>query len=286
LPYAYTLSETIPFLRLALQNGLGGPFTFPQFVDALWIELEKVNVPDVVRVPPHENYSNTTFKYSQSSRKLQFVTAEAFQYLQRTGFIVPLASDFPRVDQFGFYLTATPSGAKWAAGGTIPPEDEVGYLAQLVALVPKPNPVVVEYVREALRTLERDAYLAAAVMLGAACEAAIYDLADALLVAIVPGKNHNDLEKLSKQRRLFSLLVWIAKFVETQPKIQQDFNGAQLHLASLFDSIRIQRNEAVHPKTGAVSLDSLRLAFDAFPRAYQASYRLIEWLAVRPNSLN
>ncbi len=283
MPYAYTLSETVPYLRLALRN-LGSQFTFTQFVNALWAELAKIPLSEIV-TPKFPQPMQTQFVYSNVQTPLPSVTTEAFSFSIRRGFVMPFTLNFPQGEYFGLHWILTSAGKNWAAGDAAPPEDEAGYLAQIRLFVPKSNPVVLEYAGEALRTFNRQAYLAAAVMLGAASEAAIYDLSDAVVIALVPGKHRNMLEDFDKKRKLHSMLALIALVLQ-HGSVQAEFKSAQLHLASLFDSIRIQRNEAVHPETGTVSLESLRTAFDAFPRAYQLADRLTGWLKGRANTLS
>jgi hypothetical protein len=283
VPYAYTLSETVPYLRLALRN-LGSQFTFTQFVNALWAELAKIPLSEIV-TPKFPQPMQTQFVYSNVQTPLPSVTTEAFSFSIRRGFVMPFTLNFPQGEYVGLHWILTSAGKNWAAGDAAPPEDEAGYLAQIRLFVPQPNPVVLEYAGEALRTFNRQAYLASAVMLGAASEAAIYDLSDAVVIALVPGKHRNMLEDFDKKRKLHSMLTLIALVLQ-HGSVQAEFKSAQLHLASLFDSIRIQRNEAVHPETGTVSLESLRAAFDAFPRAYQLADRLTDWLKDRANTLS
>lgn len=230
----------------------------------------------------HGHFASIEYTYEGSPRS---ATAAAFSFSIRSGFVIPFTLNFPQGEYFGLHWILTSAGKNWAAGDAVPPEDEARYLAQIRSFVPKSNPVVLEYAGEALRTFNRQAYLAAAVMLGAASEAAIYDLSDAVVIALVPGKQRNMLEDFDKKRKLHSMLALIALVLQ-HGSVQAEFKSAQLHLASLFDSIRVQRNEAVHPETGTVSLESLRTAFDAFPRAYQLADRLTDWLKGRANTLS
>jgi hypothetical protein len=280
--YAYTLPETIPFLRSALRT-LGTQFTFTQFVNALWTELSKIPLPEIV-APKFPQPMQTPFMYPNVQTPLPRVTTESFSFAIRSGFVMPHTLNFPQGEYFGLHWILTPSGTSWVAGDSAPPDDEAGFLAHIRALVPAANPVVLEYTGEALRTFNRQAYLAAAVMLGAASEAAIYDLSDAVLIALAQGKSQRMLEDFERKRKLHSMLALIAQVLQ-HGSVQNEFKSAQLHLASLFDSIRIQRNEAVHPETGTVSLESLRISFDAFPRAYQVADRLTSWLKTRPGTL-
>jgi hypothetical protein len=63
------------------------------------------------------------------------------------------------------------------------------------------------------------------------------------------------------------------------------FDGAELHLMSLFESIRVQRNDAVHPKTANVNEESVRFSYDAFPGALQKAEALRKWFDDNPGSV-
>lgn len=54
--------------------------------------------------------------------------------------------------------------------------------------------------------------------------------------------------------------------------------GSEIHLLSLMEAIRVQRNDAVHPATAAVSKRSVWLTLIAFPAACRKVYDLIDWL--------
>jgi hypothetical protein len=54
--------------------------------------------------------------------------------------------------------------------------------------------------------------------------------------------------------------------------------GTEQHLLSFFDSIRVQRNEAVHPNAALVTPSKVQLSLAAFPHACQKVYDLIGWL--------
>lgn len=64
-----------------------------------------------------------------------------------------------------------------------------------------------------------------------------------------------------------------------------DFDGALTHLSSLFEAIRVQRNDAVHPNTAAVNEDSVRLSYDAFPHATEKAETLRAWFGKNPASV-
>ena len=53
--------------------------------------------------------------------------------------------------------------------------------------------------------------------------------------------------------------------------------GCSEHLISLFEMIRVQRNDAVHPTVGDVNRDKVFLTIQTLPTAISCVYKLIEW---------
>jgi hypothetical protein len=56
-------------------------------------------------------------------------------------------------------------------------------------------------------------------------------------------------------------------------------------MLSLFDSIRLQRNDAIHPMNFVVSADSVRFALNAFPLAFEKVEALRQWCNAHPATL-
>jgi hypothetical protein len=94
---------------------------------------------------------------------------------------------------------------EWADGEEFVPEDARLYMEVLRSLVPNLNDIIRQYIEESLVAYQRQAYFAAAVMLGAACEKAVYLLADAFLQSV---QDPNEKKKLAEamQRRSISRL--------------------------------------------------------------------------------
>lgn len=57
------------------------------------------------------------------------------------------------------------------------------------------------------------------------------------------------------------------------------------HITSLIESIRVQRNDAVHPQNAKVTADSVRLSYQAFPHALEKLEQLRDWFTGNPNSI-
>jgi len=53
--------------------------------------------------------------------------------------------------------------------------------------------------------------------------------------------------------------------------------GCTEHLMSLFEMIRVQRNDAIHPITGQVDRTKVFLSLQTLPTALESINKLIEW---------
>jgi hypothetical protein len=154
-------------------------------------------------------------------------------------------------------------------------------------LVPKIDPVIEQYVVEALTAFERQAYFAAAVMLGAASEKAIYLLADSLLGAIADVAKRSKFQSVLDRRKLLVLLELVKHTIQGASKAlpYHHLESSIPHLMSLFEAIRVQRNDAVHPMNATVSEDSVRLLIQGFPYSLGKSEELRAWFIANPKSL-
>jgi len=283
MSFKYSFAAMLPFARAAIKPMSN--FEIRHFVDALFSELDKAHVPGVVKMnPPNGQYK---YNYSELScpDALRRGTVEVFFYLVHCGYILPEPQSFP-IGFSEYRYWKTPRGTAWAEGVEPVPEDVSTYMLRLSSLVPSLDPVIVQYVQEGLGSFERGSYFSAAVMIGAASEKEIYLLAGSLVGAL---KSNSAQAQLTKQinngRSLYQLLEIIRKYVEACTHLRGDFDGALAHLSSLFEAIRVQRNDAVHPNTGVVDHDSVRLSYEAFPHAVLKAEKLRHWFATNPGSV-
>jgi hypothetical protein len=125
-------------------------------------------------------------------------------------------------------------------------------------------------------------------MLGAACEKALYLLAESLLVAIADRAKNERLQGLLKDRKLHRLFVFIQDAVrkgrDTKALPYEIHEGADTHLMSIYEAVRVQRNDSVHPINAAVSETSVRLLLVGFPYALEKTEALRTWFS--SNTLN
>lgn len=226
--------------------------------------------------PLHEVVSRLTL----NGGALQQVAPEALWYLISMGYLVP------REGHIGgpsfHFLRVTALGREWARGSEPSPEDQQGFLAALKVQVPRLDPVIEQYMREAVAAYGRGLQFAAAVMLGAASEKAIYLLAKALHDWLSDGSKKTKLDKEIQRRSLFGMIAMLSQILAQEiadDRIPfQVHEGAIPHLNSLTEAIRVQRNDAVHPEAGGnLSPNTVRLSFVAFPAAYKKIDALVQW---------
>ncbi|MFZ0705346.1 MAG: hypothetical protein WAM71_07065 [Candidatus Korobacteraceae bacterium] len=283
----YTLSWILPFVRQSLKATTN--FEYRSFVQQLWTELEKAQVPGIGRTPLLQMQSGQVFQYDQAPHELRVLTTEAFFYLFHNGFITPAPPDrYLNHPNFHTYCV-TQRGMEWFKGGEPLPEDVAGYMKFLRERVSNMDAVIEQYVIEALTAFERQAHFAAAVMLGAASEKALYLLAESVLGAFRDGKRHDKLKALLDRRKLLELFEYVRDTISDTSKAKalpySDSEGAATQLMSLYDAIRVQRNDAVHPMNATVSADSVRLLIQSFPYALSKSEELRAWFASNPKSI-
>ena len=87
--------------------------------------------------------------------------------------------------------------------------------------IPNLDAVIVQYITDGLIAFERGAYFAAAVMLGAASEKALYLLAEAMVDALKSPKAKQTLEQHLKGRSLNPLFTFIRDTFERNRKTAQ-----------------------------------------------------------------
>jgi hypothetical protein len=202
---------------------------------------------------------------------------EAFWYCVSIGFIIPQ----PSGNQAGNFnhIRITKLGREWAEGAEPSPEDQEGYLAALRSQVPLLDPVIVQYVEEAVMAYSRRMFFASAVMIGAASEKTIYLLIEALAGSVKDPTHKKTILKSIEARGLPTMFKCLQENL-TRAKKHMPWpihEGADNHLLSLQDAIRVQRNDAVHPQAGKVTPSTVRLTLSAFPGACKKAYDLIQW---------
>jgi hypothetical protein len=156
-------------------------------------------------------------------------------------------------------------------------------------MVPNLDEVVREYVIEGLESFEHGRFRAAAVMIGAASEKALYMMAEKMLDAIAVPDRKGKFSAALKRRDLAELFDRMKRVLEQANNLAgrpfDIFDGGQDHLVSLIKAIQVQRNNAVHPMNEKISDETVRLSYLAFPYALQKIEQLRDWFSNNPNVL-
>ena len=161
--------------------------------------------------------------------------------------------------------------------------DPEGYGAILDSFTPRIDPVIKQYVLEGLNCFRQRLIFAAAVMFGAAAEKAVLLLIESIGNAQNDPNRKQQVAKLLERGHLPQIFSEIRSTVETLIKANRipysTHEGSTEHLLSLYEMIRVQRNDAVHPAAGEANKRKVFLTIQALPAVLETTYRLIEWFS-------
>lgn len=283
----FTLAWILPYIREALKQTSN--FEFRTYANALFIQLEKAQINGVARFPLGSYSGGQVFQYEAMPADLRALVSEAFFHLFHKGYIAPVAPD-AHLNQPPLHMfNVTRRGRAWFQGEDPLPEDTERYLKFLRERVTAIDPVIEQYVIEALTAFEREAYFASAVMLGAASEKELYLLAEAVLSAYKDPKKQSKLKGLLDRRKLLDLFENVRDAIRDAVTAKllpyTDSEGSSTYLMSLYEAIRVQRNDAVHPMNAIVSEDSVRLLLQSFPYSLSKSEELRVWFVANRGSI-
>lgn len=259
--------------------------TFSSLMDLTIHELERAGLVSEDLAGPQPYFKIAIESPRAPSYDIAIVLNEGFQLLVALGYVVARPTNTGGLNWN--WVTVTPTGREWAAGGEPVPEDQSGYLAAFDELNPEANPMLRQYVAEAVAVYDRRAFFAAAVMLGAASEAALYELADAARDSMRGCSEARGLASAIERHRAGEVLGRILNAIEearrpsTDPMPYPVHEGADRHLGSLLEAIRRQRNDAGHPTAAAATPAGIRLGLSAFPAACRKACDLTEWFRSR-----
>jgi hypothetical protein len=285
----YTLEWLLPYVRQGMR-GMSN-FVYRNYADAVLYKLHDAGVTGIVKNSQFQQSTGMAFDQNQIPHQLKQLIAEAHFYVFRHGYIAPASHDSYITQPAWHTFNVTQRGWDYFNGSEPLPEEAASYLKFLRQVVPNLDSVIEQYITEALTSFEREAHFATAVMTGAASEKAVYLLSASLLKALKPSPRRTKLETALNKRQLFALLESVRKTIEDcsagnpAPIPYSASEGASAHLSSLFEAIRIQRNDAVHPMNAIVSESSVRLLLRSFPYALSTTEKLRNWFDANPGQL-
>lgn len=284
---AFTLAWILPYVRQALKQTSN--FEFRTYANALFGQLEQAQVEGVARFQAGAYSGGQIYQYETMPSELRALVSEAFFHLFHKGYIAPAAPDSHLNPPHLHMFNVTKRGRAWFQGKEPLPEDAEQYMKFLRERVAALDPIIEQYVIEALTAFDRDAYFASAVMLGAASEKELYLLAEAVVLALKDPKRQTKMKGLLDRRKLLELFETVRDTIHQAVAAKlipyADSEGSTTHLMSLYEAIRVQRNDAVHPMNAVVSEDSVRLLLQSFPYALSKSEDLRVCLVGNPGSI-
>jgi hypothetical protein len=179
----------------------------------------------------------------------------------------------PAPENWEWLLTDT--GTQAAKDEQFNPDDPERYIAHLRSNVPDMSNLVSIYADEAIRCYTHACYLASAVMLGVASEAAFIEMAEASLDWFQ--SSGVALKKILDDPRQ----PYIKKFEEFRKRIEprkaelpdELADGMSLTFDAVIDLLRIRRNDAGHPTGKAVLRDDQYISLQMFGRYLQRLYQ-------------
>lgn len=159
------------------------------------------------------------------------------------------------------------------------PHDTNNYLRRFKERVPTVGEITWTYLEESVYCYIYGRYFASSVMLGVSSEAAFEELYDAL-TDFIGGSDKTRLEKLRDKidtREKFDTAMDILKKEKNRfpPNIK---NMIEQPLQSLFNNIRMQRNDSGHPTGKTPDREEILTLLAVFPRHCENIYNITKWL--------
>ncbi|GAH56760.1 unnamed protein product, partial [marine sediment metagenome] len=179
------------------------------------------------------------------------------------------------------FVSLTTFGETYARDPSAQYYDADRYVAFLEQLAPDLNPIILQYAQEGINCYRRLLLFASAVMFGAAAEITVLSLLEAIRDATNNAEAKLKLTNMLEGAKLPTIFETITKTLEQLTKNDtipySIHQGCNEHLLSLFEMIRVQRNDAVHPKAGEVNRDKVFLTMQTLPTGISCVYKLIGW---------
>lgn len=168
----------------------------------------------------------------------------------------------------------TNAGVQSAKDERFNPDDPERYLARLRSSIPDLSDLVLIYVEESVHCYNHERYLASAVMIGAASEAAFLEMAQAS-INWLESSGAKLQEILNNPRQ-----PYVVKFREFRKRIESRKNdlpdslkdGMDLTFNSILDLLRENRNDAGHPTGRIILREDQYISLQMFSRYIKRLY--------------
>lgn len=191
----------------------------------------------------------------------------------------------PAVENWRLHL----SESGWAAvrDEEMNPDNAGDYIQRLAARVPDATSTVLQYAHEAVNSYTNRCYLASAVMLGVASEAAFLEMARSFGNWLPDGQKQKFLDLIASPRSNY-----LAKFTEFRKRIEsykssipdELSDGMSLTFDSVLDLLRIHRNDAGHPTGKQIPREDAFINLHMFARYLQKLYAFKAFFDTNPTT--
>jgi hypothetical protein len=242
--------------------------------DQNWNQLNQY---DLSSFNPYVEYSETHIAVFQ---KFLIYVQDVFWELITQGVLAPgIALDMPNLPWFHI----TDYGRKVLKSEEPIPHDPTGYLQHCGKEIGAIDATVEAYLRESLNCFVQGCYLASMMMLGIASERVFLLLCGALWDALAVKKEKSDFEAVLACWAMKPKQDWVQKKFESLPKgvRKQLPDNVGVMLTTVFDFIRVQRNDLGHPRQDppSVGREEAFIYLRMFPRYYKTVNQAIRFLA-------
>jgi len=178
------------------------------------------------------------------------------------------------------HLKLTEYGKKCLEQDDIIPLDPSGYIEEIKRILPQLDPVVLEYLSESITAFNRDLILSSTIILGVASEQAMLILMESFGNYISKSKQFKSIkEKLEGEDSIFRKYKLFKESLIQLPKnIKANFpQNFDVHIDTLFNFIRLNRNETGHPLGGGKDKNIQAANLQAFKSYLVDIYKLIDY---------
>jgi hypothetical protein len=182
--------------------------------------------------------------------------------------------DYSQPSPNNWELTLTNAGRAAARDEYPNPDSVEEYLERLRTRAPSASQTVLQYTREAAMSYINRCFLASAVMLGVASEAAFLELAQSFGNWLPSGQREEFLKIVSGPRNYLVKFSEFRKRVEPiKPKLPDELSDAMsLTFDSVLDLLRVYRNDAGHPTGRLITRDDAFINLQMFARYVERLY--------------
>ena len=166
------------------------------------------------------------------------------------------------------------------------PYDPDSYLKRIQRDVPDLDGVIITYLNEALLTFRIGCLISSTIALGCASEKALL-LLIAAYAEEMPEKTRTKFKEATDGKMVKRQFDALQKFVDSDLRsvLPGDLQeGLNIGLTSLFEFIRVQRNDAGHPTGKLIEREMAYANLVVFPSYVKKVYGLISWLKANPRT--